>query len=71
MKTAEADILENKNNPRYFEFFIPTAFYYIELFKNKDKAREYVELFESKRISVEQYAQWQRFYYDSVLKALK
>lgn len=71
LKDAEADILENKNNPRYFEFFIPTAYYYIELFKNKDKAREYVELFESKLISVEQYAQWQRFYYDSVLKALK
>ena len=71
LKDAEQIILENKNNPRYFEFFIPTAYYYTELFKNKDKAREYVELFESKRISVEQYAQWQRFYYDSVLKALK
>jgi hypothetical protein len=71
LKDAEPIILENKNNPRYFEFFIPTAYYYTELFKNKDKAREYVELFEFKRISVEQYAQWQRFYYDSVLKALK
>ena len=71
LKDAEPDIKKKKNNPRYFEFFIPTAYYYIELFKNKDKAREYVELFESKRISVEQYAQWQRFYYDSVLKALK
>ena len=41
---------ENKNNPRYFEFFIPTAYYYTELYNNKDKAREYIELFESKKI---------------------
>jgi hypothetical protein len=68
---AEPIILENKNNPRYFEFFIPTAYYYTELYNNKDKAREYIELFESKKITVEQYAQWQRFYYDLVLKALK
>lgn len=67
---AEPIILENKNNPRYFEFFIPTAYYYTELYNNKDKAREYVKLFESKKIAVEQYAQWQRFYYDSVLKKI-
>lgn len=71
LKETEPIILENKNNPRYFEFFIPTAYYYLTLYENKDKSKEYLKLFESKRISIEQYAQWQRFYYDSVLKALE
>ena len=48
LKDAEPDILENKTIQDILSFFIPTAYYYIELLKNKDKAREYVELFESK-----------------------
>lgn len=71
LQEAETLILENKTNPRYFEFFIPTGYYHLILFGNQNKAREYLKLFEDKKISIEQYAQWQRFYYDSILKALQ
>lgn len=70
IKESETMILENKTNPRYFEFFIPTGYYHLELFNNQDKAKEYLELFGDKKISIEQYAKTHRFYYESILKAL-
>lgn len=70
LQEAETIILKNKTNPRYFEFFISTGYYYLELFDDKNKAKEYLELFGEKKISIEQYAQWQRFYYESIVKAL-
>ncbi|MGB3752114.1 MAG: hypothetical protein WA945_11165, partial [Arcobacteraceae bacterium] len=71
LKEAEIYILNNKQNPRYFEYFIPMGYYYLELLDDKSKANEYLDLFQDKKISIEQYAQWQRFYYDSILKAFQ
>lgn len=71
LQEVETLILENKTNPKYFEFFIPTGYYYLELFDDKNKAKEYLKLFGEKKISIEQYAQWQRNYYNSILRALQ
>jgi hypothetical protein len=64
LKTEDFNELDREN----FNFYILDND--LELIKELNSVG-FKLLFESKKITVEQYAQWQRFYYDSVLKALK
>ena len=71
LSEAEEIINLNTMNPRYFEFFIPLSYYYLELLDNKEKANKYLTLFNNTKLDINQFAKWFRNYYDSIINMLK
>ena len=64
-------VKSNKNNPLFYEYFLPTS-YYLKKIRNDDKqAKKFLELFEEKKISPHHYALWLKQYYFDLKEVLK
>jgi len=61
---------KNLGNYRFIEYLIPLGYYYSVMDADYIKASEYLKLFQSKKINIMQYANWQRLYYDKLIKAV-
>lgn len=71
LSSSEKIIDSNQNNINFFEYYIPLAYYFLEVENNKEKARKYLNLFQSKKINILQFAILQREYYTRIVDQLQ